>query len=187
MIAAFLAVLAAVTLGPPFGEATATSVEDGSYLAVTVAVQVDPGFGAEYVVVHVLNPDGQETFTLGQDVDGDYLGTFTIQPFNRAIVFEAGRAGESTLSKTVSLIDLGIDPDRLQTTFGPETSTTNTRKWGWLALGAGALAGAALLAWWAWPKPEAVDQAPVDIASEETVVDETVFDETVVDETVPPE
>jgi len=155
MIAAFLAILAAVTLGPPYGEASATSVEDGSYIAVTVAVEVDPGFAADYLVVHVLNPDGQETFTLGLDAGGRYVGTFTILPFNRALVFEVGRAGEFTLSETVSLIDLGIDADLLQTTFATPGSTTGTREWGWLALGAGALAVAALLAWWAWPTPKA--------------------------------
>jgi hypothetical protein len=173
MIAALLAILAAVTLSPPFGEASAVAVEDGSYVAVTVTVAVDPGFAAEYAVVHVLNPDGQETFSLGESSPGVRVGTFTIQPFNRALVFEVGKQGESQLSKTVSLVDLGVDVDLLQTTFAPSTSTTDTRKWGWLALAASALAGAAALVWFAWPRPRVADPALIDTSGEATVVDET--------------
>jgi hypothetical protein len=147
MIAAVLALLAAATLSPPFGEASAIAVEDGSYLAVTVTVTVDAGFAADYLVVHVLNPDGQETFTLGETSPGVHVGTFTIQPFNRALVFEVGKEGEFELSETVSLVDLGVDVDLLQTTFEPPGPATGTREWGWLALAAGALAAAVALAW----------------------------------------
>ena len=91
---------------------------------------------------------------------GCYAGTFTILPFNRAVVFEAGREGESRLSRTVSLVDLGVDPDLLQTTFTPPGSSAETRSWGWLALAAAALAGAALLGYFVWPKEPKVGNRP---------------------------
>ncbi|NNC91652.1 MAG: hypothetical protein HKN80_04085 [Acidimicrobiia bacterium] len=170
MIAVLLGILAAVTLGAPFGEASAEAVEDGSYVAVTVTVAVDPGYAAEYTVVHVLNPDGQETFSLGEASPGVHAGTFAIQPFNRALVFEVGKAGESQLSETVSLVDLGVDVDLLQTTFTPSGSTTtDTRRWGWLALGTAALAAAAALTWWAWPR-SSVTEPLLDKSGDATVV-----------------
>ena len=61
MIATLLAILAASTLAGPFGEATADAVPAGDFIRVTVQVVVDPGYQADYVVVHLLNPDGQET------------------------------------------------------------------------------------------------------------------------------
>ncbi len=170
MLTALIAVLAAVTLSPPFGDASATAVKDGSYLAITVEVALDPGFAADYLVVHVLNPEGQETFSLGDDGAGRHVGTFTVLPYNRAVVFEAGREDQFTLSKTVSLIDLGVDADQLQTTFRAPGSSPGTRKWGWLALAAGALAGAALLAYWVWPKSQPTGHTLVDTAGDETLV-----------------
>ena len=154
-----LLLVTAVTLAPPFGEATATASDDASgSIAITVEVEVDVGFQADFVVVHVLNPEGQETFTLGEGPAGTYSGTFTIPPFNRAIVFEAGREGDSQLSRTVSLLDLGVDADILQTTFTPPESSPATRNWGWLALAAAALAGAALLGYSVWPKEQRADR-----------------------------
>ncbi len=173
MIAALLAIVAVVTLSPPFGEASATAVEDGGYLAVTVTVDLDPGYAADYLVVHLLNPDGQESFTLGQAAGGQYVGTFTILPYNRALRFEVGQSEEFTLSETVSLIDLGVDADQLQTTFKPPGPTSDTSKWGWLALGAGTLAGAVLLAWWVWPAAKVTQSGLVDTTGREPVVDET--------------
>jgi hypothetical protein len=173
MIAVALAILAAVTLAPPFGRAAATAVEEGGYLAVTVEVDVDPSYAADYVVVHLLNPEGQETFPLGLSPAGSYIGEFTILPFTRAVVFEVGRAGEHTLSGTVSLLDLGLDHNLLQTTFRPPDPSNDSGQWGWLALGAGALAGAALLAWFVWPKPKVASHQLVDTTGQATVVDET--------------
>ncbi len=162
MIAALLAIMATIALSPPFGEVSATAVDDGSYIVVTVTVDLEPGFDADYLVAHLLNPDGQETFTLGQVADDRYVGSFTILPFNRALVFEVGRAEEFTLSETLSLIDLGLDADQLRTTFQTPRSTAGTSKWGWLALGAGTLAGAVLLVYWVWPKPRKSEASLVD-------------------------
>ncbi|MBT8165526.1 MAG: hypothetical protein KJO97_08235 [Acidimicrobiia bacterium] len=180
-----LALLAAVTLAPPFGEATATSSDgEGGSLSVVVEVAVDAGFQADFVVVHVLNPDGQETFTMGEGPEGTYSGTLTIPPVNRAIVFEAGRADTSALSRTVSLVDLGVDADLLQTTFTPPGASTSSNNWGWLALAAAALAGFALLVYFAWPQatpqasPPTADRQPptdglLDVTGTKTVTDET--------------
>ena len=170
MLAALVAVLAALTLSPPFGEASAHASPDGSYLAVTVEVQIDPGFAADYLVVHVLNPEGQETFPMGVTADGRYQATFTVLPFNRAVVFEAGRGGQSAVSRTVSLLELGVEVDQLKTTFGAPASSPGTRRWGWLALAAAALAGAGLLAYWVWPGSDATARPIVDTSGHETVV-----------------
>lgn len=159
MIAAVLAILAAANLAAPFGEATATAAVEEPYIAVTVAVAIDPGYDADFVVVHLLNPEGQETFTLGRAPDGRYEGRFTVLPFNRAVVFEVGRGAESVLSETVSLLDLGVDPELLQTTFATPSPEDDGR-WGWLALATGALAAGALLGWWVWPKRSPVFPPP---------------------------
>lgn len=162
MIAVLLAILAATTLAPPLGEATASAVEEGDYIAVTVEVEVDPTFEADYVVVHLLNPLGQETFPLGPTAEGRYSASFTVLPFNRAVLFEIGKAGEVLMSPTVSLLDLGVDPDLLHTTFRPDVPSDDNGRWAWLALAAAALAAAAFLAFFLLPK--ASGGKPVGIA-----------------------
>jgi len=147
MLAVLLAILNAVTIAAPFGAATASAVEEGAYLAVTVEVEVDPGFEADYVVVHLLNPNGQETFPLGPTGEGRYSGVFTVLPFNRAVVFEAGNPEEVEVSPTLSLLDLGVDSDLLHTTFRPDLPADDSGRWAWLALGTTALAAGAALAW----------------------------------------
>lgn len=168
MIAILLVLVSTTTLVGPFGEAGASAEPDDQYLQVTVEVRVDPSYQADYVVVHVLNPDGQETFPLGAIPGGGYAGDFSILPFNRALVFEAGREGDFVQSRVVSLLDLGVDPELLQTTFRPPESATDRGRWGWLALGAGALAGAALLGWFLLPKPAPAAPGVVDAAGDGT-------------------
>ncbi len=171
MIATLMAILAAATLAGPFGEAFADAVPDGDYIRVTVQVVIDPSYQADYVVVHLLNPEGQETFPLGPQPDGRFSGEFTILPFNRAVVFEVGREGDFVQSQVVSLLDLGLEAELLQTTFGTAPSSDDPGRWGWLALGAGSLAAAALLGWFLIPKPAPPTPAGlVDTAGDETVV-----------------
>ena len=171
MIAAVVALLAAANLTSPFGPASATAEVEGAYIAVTVEVTIDPGYQPDYVVVHLLNPEGQETFTLGPTPEGTYSGKFTVLPFNRALVFEVGREGDFVQSTTVSLVDLGIDPDLLQTTYRPPDSSGGETRWAWLALGAGALAAATLLALFLLPGPAKKSPTPlVDTTGDETVV-----------------
>ena len=136
MTAVLLAILAATTLAPPFGEATASAVEEGAYIEVTVEVEVDPGFEADYVVVHLLNPLGQETFPLGPSTEGRYSASFTVLPFNRAVLFEIGKADEVVTSPTVSLLDLGLDSDLLHTTFGSDLPPDDSGRCAWRALAA---------------------------------------------------
>ena len=171
MIATLMAILAAATLAGPFGEATADATPAGDYIRVTVQVAIDPAYQADYVVVYLLNPEGQETFPLGPLADGRFSGDFTILPFNRAVVFEVGREGDFVQSEVVSLLDLGIEPELLQTTFGTSPPEEDSGRWGWLALAAGSLAGAALLGFFLIPKPTPKPAAPlVDPEGDETVV-----------------
>lgn len=170
MIAILLVVLGAANLTAPFGEASAMANDDGTYIEVTVEVTIDPSYGADYVVVHLLNPEGQETFTLGAVPGGRYVGQFSILPFNRAVVFEAGRDDDFVQSTTVSLLDLGVEAGLLQTTYRPPGAVDTDNRWGWLALGASALAGAALLAWFLLPKPAAQSGALVDPSGDGSVV-----------------
>ncbi|MGI9648019.1 MAG: hypothetical protein ACR2OI_05825 [Acidimicrobiia bacterium] len=152
MTAVLLAVLAATTLTPPLGEATASAVEEGTYIVVTIEVEVDAGFEADYVVVHLLNPDGQETFPLGPSTEGRYSASFTVVPVNRAVLFEIGKADEVVISPTVSLLDLGLDPDLLHTTFGSDSPADDSGRWAWLALAAVALAAGTLLIFFLLPR-----------------------------------
>jgi len=172
MIAVLLAILTATIVAAPFGEASASAVEEGDYIAVTVEVEVDPAFDADYVVVHLLNPLGQETFPLGPTVEGRYSGVFTVLPFNRAVVFEVGKADEVVVSPTLSLLDLGVESDLLHTTFRPDLPPDDSGRWAWLALGAAALAAGALLAWFLLPKESSGKAAPqlTDPEGDETVV-----------------
>ena len=170
MIATLLAILAAATLAGPFGEATADATPAGDYIRVTVRVAIDPSYQADYVVVHLLNPEGQETFPLGPVADGRFSGDFTILPFNRALVFEVGREGDFVQSQVVSLLDLGLEAELLQTTFGTAPPADDSGRWGWLGLAAGSLAAAALLAWFFIPKPAAGPPVGlVDTGGDETV------------------
>ena len=171
MIATLMAILAAATLAGPFGEATADAVPEGDYIRVTVQVAIDPSYQADYVVVHLLNPVGQETFPLGPLADGRFSGVFTILPFNRAVVFEVGREGDFVQSQVVSLLDLGLEPELLQTTFGTAPPADDSGRWGWLALAAASLAVATLLGWFLIPKPGAGRPVGlVDAGGDETVV-----------------
>ncbi len=176
MISLTVAVLTAITLTSPFGEATATAVEtlDGAFVEVTVTVEIDTVPGPDFVVVHVLRPDGQDTFPLGPLGGGRYQGNFLVAPFNRAIAFEAGwGATPSALSKTTSLLALGVDDALLRTTFSPGDRSDNNAKWGWLALAAAALAVGALLIGLRLPKARgAMQLSTVDVSGDATVIDE---------------
>ncbi len=174
MFSLLVAVLTAVTLTSPFGEASATATEEGSFIEVTVSVEIDAVPAPDFVVVHVLKPDGQDTFSLGELGAGVYQGSFLVQPLNRAIAFEAGWGATSSLSETTSLTALGVDSDLLLTTFAPgESSSSNNSSWGWLALGATAAALAAFLLWFRMPKREgAMELSRVDESGTATVIDE---------------
>ena len=93
--------------------------------------------------------------------DGAHSGLFTVLPFNRAVVFEAGREDGRVVSETVSILELGVAADLLYTTFQPAGEQPPERSWGWLALASGALAAGALLAFFLIPKEVAGRPSPV--------------------------
>jgi len=171
MLTVLLAILTAVTIAAPFGEASASAVQEGDYIAVTVEVEVDPAFEADYVVVHLLNPNGQETFPLGPNAEGRYSGVFTVLPFNRAVILEVGNPEKVEVSPTLSLLDLGVDSDLLHTTFRPDLPPDDSGRWAWLALGAAALAAGAVLAWFLLSPGDKPPEAEiVDSEGDATVV-----------------
>lgn len=176
MLSLLVAVLAAVTLTSPFGEASATAVEtlDGAFIEVTVTAEIDTLPGPDFVVVHVLRPDGQDTFPLGSLGDGRYSGSFIVPPFNRAIAFEAGWGTNPVAVSTItSLLALGVDDELLRPTFPPGESIGSSSNWGWIALAAGALALAALIIGLRLPKTrEALQLSTVDDSGYATVIDE---------------
>ena len=155
MISLLVAILTTVTLTSPFGEASATAERNGAYIEVTVAVEVDTFPAPNFVVVHVLRADGQDTFSLGPRGDGVYETSFFVNPSNRAISFEAAWAdGNLALSQTTSLAALGVDPSLLVETFETRSlGSSGNARWGWLALASGALALMAMVWWLLWPKP----------------------------------
>lgn len=173
MFSLLVAVLTAVTLTSPFSEASATASEEGSFIEVTVSVGIDALPAPDFVVVHVLRPEGQDTFSLGQVGSGIYEGSFIVEPRNRAIAFEAGWGATSSLSETTSLVALGVDNDLLLTTFSPGEGRGNSSNWGWLALAATALALGAFLLWFRLPKSgSGMELSRVDESGTGTVIDE---------------
>ncbi|MEE8490797.1 MAG: hypothetical protein V3S60_04090 [Acidimicrobiia bacterium] len=173
MISLLVAVLTAVTLTSPFGEASAVATDEGAFIEVTVTIEIDVLPAPDFVVVHVLKPDGQDTFSLGGVGGGFYQGSFLVAPFNRAIAFEAGwGATPSALSDITSLSALGVDGDLLRTTFPPGESRGRSN-WGWLALATTALALAAFLLWMRLPRTsETIELTTVDESGEATLIDE---------------
>ena len=174
MFSLFVAVLTAVTLTSPFGEASAVATPQGAFMEVTVTVEIDAVPGPDFVVVHVLRSDGQDTFSLGGIGGGLYRGSFIVAPVNRAIAFEAGwGTTPSALSETTSLLALGVDDALLRTTFPPGESSGGGGNWGWLALGAAVLALGAFVIWLRLPKEsKSMELGTVDESGEATVIDE---------------
>lgn len=165
MTSLLVAILTTVTLTSPFGEASATAVPNGGYIEVTVSVEVDTFPAPDFVVIHVLRQDAQDTFSLGLVGDGVYETSFFVNPSNRAVSFEAGWGdGNFALSQITSLAALGVDPALLAETFEtPGLGSSDNTRWGWLALAAGAMALLAMVWWLLWPKPvEEIQLARLD-------------------------
>jgi hypothetical protein len=149
------AVLAAIVLGGPFGEATVEGAERGSGIRVNFEVSV--GGSPAAVVVHVVNPgETQETVSLTDRGGGRWGSVADLDLINYVAVFEVLYAdGAGELSDPVTLLDLGLDPAVLG--MGEVTVVEDdeedrplspaTLRWGWGAVALVAVALALLAVW----------------------------------------
>lgn len=119
------------------------------------------GPGGDSVVAHLVDPGGnQQVVSLEERSFGRFGGIAEVPKLDLIVVFESldGR----TQSDPVRLTDIGLDRSVLGLSpVAPATTapgvSARTSNWGWLALGAGAAALAAL-AFWALPDREGRDE-----------------------------
>ncbi len=149
-----LALLLAVDLGAPFGEASASG-EATAAGTIEVELEVEAG-GEGSVVAHIVDPGHeQQTVSLAERGGNRFGGFVELEPGDFVVVFEwLPAGGASVQSRPVTLTELGLDP----ALFGGgavdeprargEDLPPTTRRWGWATLAVGA-AALALLAVWA--------------------------------------
>lgn len=157
MIHFIAALLLALPLSAPFGEATATAVSLDGGLRIDISVEVSGSPVA--VVVRGIAPGDSELppVALANRGDGRWEGIVQLPVVeNMLIAFESIPAqGSTTLSDTHTLTELGVDSaifslDNPETGFGEEDDSLVTpegARWGWLGVAAGA-AALALIALW---------------------------------------
>lgn len=157
MLKILAALLVALPLSTPFGEATATatSLDDGLWLDVSVEVQGSP----VAVIVRGLAPGDSELppVALADRGDGLWEGIVKLPVVENIFLgFEIiPSSGPATVSELHTLTELGVDSaifslDNPETLFGEEDDplvTPEGERWGWLGVAAGA-AALAVLAYW---------------------------------------
>jgi hypothetical protein len=159
-------VLAAVTLVPPFGEATATAISDADGLAVEIIVSYRSS--AEAVIARPYSAYEELPPTVLSDRGDGTFGGIVVFPTseNWSVGFEAFRTdGESDLSDGATLTEMGVDP--IVVSLAPDAPLPSDGLipeggW-WLIAGIGlALAALGLVGWWAFSEADehAVDDAP---------------------------
>jgi hypothetical protein len=154
-----IALLAAVSLSPPFVSAEASAVDASDGLVIEVVVEVDAS-AAAVVVRGVGLTEELDPVALVPQGNGTWSGLVTLQrPENIRLGFElipAEGGGDVATSEFHTLTELGVDPAfaGVAPAAPPVTTTTvdvrftnESRRWGWLALAAGS-AGLAVLAVW---------------------------------------
>lgn len=146
-----VALLAAVQLGGPFGEATA-EVDELNEQSMIISLQVEVGVSASAVVAHLtFEDDPTVTLPLLDRGEGRFGTRTELLPKNYVVVFEAvGAPGE--LSEPISLAELGADLGQpFVATTAPlgeeEGLSSETQRLGWLALALGAASLSALAFW----------------------------------------
>ncbi len=158
MLNLIAALLVALPLSAPFGEATATatSLDDGLWLDVSIEVEGSP----VAVIVRGLAPGDSELppVALADRGDGRWEGIVHLPVVENILMgFEIIPAsGPATVSEVHTLTELGVDSaifsiDNPATLFGEEDDplvTPEGERWGWLGVAAGA-AALAVLAYWA--------------------------------------
>lgn len=151
------ALLLLIQLSPPFGEATATATAVNDGLRLEVSVEVDGSPVA--VVVRGVGTGNAELppVALGDKGGGRWAGIVELPIVeNIRMGFEIiPQQGPAVVSELHTLTELGVDRaifglDDVPTGLGEESPlvTEEGRRWGWLALAAGAGA-LMLIALWA--------------------------------------
>jgi hypothetical protein len=165
------ALLMLIPLSAPFeeAEATATSLEEGLQIEVSVIVEGSP----VAVVVRGTGPGGSDLppVALANRAGGLWEGIVRLPAVeNILLAFEmVPSAGQTTLSDVHTLTELGVDPaifslDNPDSGFGEDDEplvTPEGARWGWLGLAAGA-AALALLAFWTIGSVRSRDGDPGD-------------------------
>ena len=170
---AVVALLFAVPLSAPFGDAEATALivsEDGSAV-LDVSVEVS-GSPAAVLLRGIGLVDELPPVALSPRGDGTY-GAIVELPTTAGVLlgfeFIPAGGGASTVSELHTLIELGVDPAALigatparPAGTTPPSSPISTAvggggAWGWLALAAGAAGVALLVVWLSMRKRDRVD------------------------------
>lgn len=170
-----IAMLLAVPLPAPFGdaEATALSVADDGSAVLEVTVEVT-GAPAAVLVRGVGLVDELPPVALVPRGDGTYGGLVELNTtvgVRLAFEYLPSGGGSSTITDLYTLVQLGVDPAALTGATAPDLTPTPTTtvaardggddrdeaRWGWLALAAGSAGLAALLVWLWMGRGPAVD------------------------------
>ncbi|MCB1245689.1 MAG: hypothetical protein KDB69_00310 [Acidimicrobiia bacterium] len=160
-----LALLLALVLVPPFGEATATAVDDTGGLTVEVTVAygqpVEALLARPYSLFEELPP------TAMSDLGDGTFGATIVLPTreNWSIGFEAFRSdGETDLTDGGTLVEMGVDPVVVGARPQPPASDPLIPDGGWWLIVGIVLAVAALglIGWWAFAESEPPSRSGAD-------------------------
>ena len=168
------ALVAAVVLAAPFGEATAAAIDDRDGLAIEVSVEV--GTPSEAVLFRPFSTFEELPPTALRNLGDGRWGGVVVLPTAEDwfVAFEAiAPEGETTRSDTTTLVELGVDPVVVSgEPAAPVGSSIPTSTW-WLIVGAVVgIAALGVLAWWTFSP----DREPNDDASADDVLGDEVDD-----------
>jgi len=174
-----LALIAMVTLGAPFGDATAGAISLDDGMTIEIVVEVDGPF--EVVIVRPFSSFEELPPTALSDLgNGSWGGFVTLPtPENWSVLFDAfDPDGTTYRSDTTDLIALGVDRVLID---APPQAPTGGSSWPvatvWLVLAVVLILGSlAALTWWtfsgdpepAGPDDEALEEEP-DAGGDEPV------------------
>jgi hypothetical protein len=153
-------VVAALTVGSPFGSASAEWVADAGDL-IEIRLRVE-GPEASSVVAYVVDVgNAEQRVALVETGPGIYSGRVEVRPADLFVVFE--HVPDGTQSSAVSLTQLGLDPGLLvaggRSPVEEQADPEPDSGWGWIALAAGA-ASLSLLAFWSLGGDRGEDEPP---------------------------
>ncbi len=160
-------ILAAVSLGSPFGLAEASAIDNTDGLTVEIVVEVEGGFST--VLVRPFSSFDELPPTAMQDRGDGRWGALVKLPSAEdwLVAFEGIReTGETVRSDSAFLTELGVDA---LVVAGPPTTPLPGRSWDlttlWLTLAiVGTLSALGFLAWWTFAADPEVEDPDDDLA-----------------------